>query len=257
MPRRTDHVSTDTRSAIMRAVKSRDVRSTEKALRAALVGTGLRGWRMYSKDLPGVPDFVFVKRKLAIFVDGCFWHGCSRCYRRPKSRRNYWDAKVRGNIARHRANRAKLRRLSAMTGICECRNEFSGIESGTPHTCGQEVNKPFDLVRREKTHDGDSFRAREVESRLLHCARNCHRSLDISSSNLLELGIELFHIVDRNRTAVVLAFPNPQKRVLLGIRQPDLNGDIDNDVCASVPRMVRALTVKTTLLRTQSEAIIL
>ena len=100
MQHKTDHVSAENRSEIMRAVKSRNVRSTEKALRAAMVGEGICGWRMYRQNLPGVPDFVFAKQKLAIFVDGCFWHGCPKCYRRPHSNTSYWDAKVLGNIAR-------------------------------------------------------------------------------------------------------------------------------------------------------------
>jgi len=94
----------------MRAVRSRDVRSTEKHLRALMVASGLRGWRIYATNLPGSPDFVFPTRRLAVFVDGCFWHGCPVCYRRPHSRRNYWDAKVAGNIARDRHVNRTLRR---------------------------------------------------------------------------------------------------------------------------------------------------
>lgn len=111
MAERMDHVSPEMRSAIMRAVKSRGSRSTEKRLRAAMVANGLRGWRMHADELPGKPDFVFPKAKVAIFVDGCFWHGCPKCYRRPHSRQDYWDAKVQYNISRDRRNRAQLRRL--------------------------------------------------------------------------------------------------------------------------------------------------
>lgn len=70
----------------------------------------IRGWRVQARDLLGVPDFVFDKERLAIFVDGCFWHGCPQCYRRPKSSRKYWDAKVQGNMARDKKVRGKLRR---------------------------------------------------------------------------------------------------------------------------------------------------
>jgi DNA mismatch endonuclease Vsr len=110
MAERTDHVSPETRSAIMRAVKSRGGRSTEKRLRAALVSCGLRGWQMQADELPGKPDFIFPEQRLAIFVDGCFWHGCPKCYRRPHSSQDYWDAKVSYNIRRDRRNRARLRR---------------------------------------------------------------------------------------------------------------------------------------------------
>ncbi|MEW6211604.1 MAG: very short patch repair endonuclease [Acidobacteriota bacterium] len=111
MIKRTDHVSPETRSAIMRAVKSQGVRSTEKRLRAAMASNGIRGWRMYANELPGKPDFVFPDYRLAVFVDGCFWHGCPKCYRRPHSRQDYWDAKVQYNISRDRRNRTKLRRM--------------------------------------------------------------------------------------------------------------------------------------------------
>jgi DNA mismatch endonuclease (patch repair protein) len=94
----------------MRAVKNRRVKSTELALRARLVAAGTRGWRMYAKALPGTPDFVFAANKIAVFVHGCFWHGCPRCYRRPHSSRRYWDSKVAGNRARDLRVVAQLRR---------------------------------------------------------------------------------------------------------------------------------------------------
>jgi DNA mismatch endonuclease (patch repair protein) len=108
---RTDHVSSATRSSIMRAVKSKGARSTERRLRAVIVANGLRGWRMHADELPGKPDFVFTDSKIAIFVDGCFWHGCPKCYRRPHSSQSYWDTKVARNMARDKSRRAELRRL--------------------------------------------------------------------------------------------------------------------------------------------------
>ena len=108
--RQTDHVNPTTRSAIMRAVKNRRVKSTELALRARLAAAGISGWRMYARELPGNPDFIFPAARLAVYADGCFWHGCSRCYRRPHSRQNYWDKKVQANRARDaRVNRAMRR----------------------------------------------------------------------------------------------------------------------------------------------------
>jgi DNA mismatch endonuclease (patch repair protein) len=70
----------------------------------------VKGWRTQAKDLPGSPDFVFDAKRLVVFVDGCFWHGCRRCYRRPSSSRKYWDEKVRRNMARDKRAAAKLRR---------------------------------------------------------------------------------------------------------------------------------------------------
>jgi DNA mismatch endonuclease (patch repair protein) len=94
----------------MAAVRSSGNRSTETRLRAALIQAEIKGWREQARDLLGVPDFVFDEERVAIFVDGCFWHGCSHCYRRPHSSSEYWDAKVQGNMARDKRVRAKLRR---------------------------------------------------------------------------------------------------------------------------------------------------
>ncbi len=106
-----DVVSKLARSRIMAAVRSEHTRSTEYKLRAVLVSAAIRGWRYQARDLPGKPDFVFVRQRLAVFVDGCFWHGCPKCYRHPHSSRAYWDAKIAGNMERDRRNRARLRRM--------------------------------------------------------------------------------------------------------------------------------------------------
>ena len=109
--KRTDTFTPAARSRIMAKVKSAHNRSTEKIVRASLVARGARGWRMHARDLPGRPDFVFDREKVAVFVDGCFWHGCPRCYRRPQSSRIYWDAKIAANKRRDRLAAARLRRM--------------------------------------------------------------------------------------------------------------------------------------------------
>lgn len=106
----TDRVDPHTRSKVMASVRSSGNDSTEKRLRSTLTKAKIKGWRTQAKDLPGSPDFVFDTERLAIFVDGCFWHGCRRCYRRPSSSRKYWDEKVRRNMARDKRVAAKLRR---------------------------------------------------------------------------------------------------------------------------------------------------
>ena len=84
----------------MRAVKSRDT-SPELAVRALLRPIA-PGYRLHRGDLPGKPDVVYVSRKLAIFVHGCFWHGhdCPRGARAPKTNAAYWRAKIARNRAR-------------------------------------------------------------------------------------------------------------------------------------------------------------
>lgn len=86
------------RSRTMAAVKSRNT-SVELLLRRALWSGGLRGYRVRSK-LPGHPDVVFSRARVAVFVDGCFWHKCPACYRAPKNNAGYWTAKVERNVSR-------------------------------------------------------------------------------------------------------------------------------------------------------------
>jgi DNA mismatch endonuclease (patch repair protein) len=88
------------RSAVMRAVKSRDT-NPERAVRA-LLRLIAPGYRLHRGDLPGKPDIVYVSRKLAIFVHGCFWHGhdCARGARAPKTNAAYWRNKIALNRAR-------------------------------------------------------------------------------------------------------------------------------------------------------------
>jgi DNA mismatch endonuclease (patch repair protein) len=81
----------------------------------------LKGWRVTTSELPGNPDFVFSRKKLVVFVDGCFWHGCQKCYRRPASNRKYWDGKVARNIFRDKIVNRKLQKLDwRVIRIWEC-----------------------------------------------------------------------------------------------------------------------------------------
>lgn len=97
-----DKVTKETRSKIMSRIRSKGNKSTEARVRAALAVSGVRGWVMHPKSVTGRPDFFFPKKRLAVFIDGCFWHGCPKCYRRPSSRQEYWDKKLERNMARDR-----------------------------------------------------------------------------------------------------------------------------------------------------------
>ena len=92
-----DRVDKQTRSAMMSKISSTGNASTERKLRAYLVSFGIRGWRMHLKDIPGKPDFVFLDWKIAVFIDGCFWHYCPICGHLPKSNKSYWNAKIKRN----------------------------------------------------------------------------------------------------------------------------------------------------------------
>jgi DNA mismatch endonuclease, patch repair protein len=96
------------RSQVMAGIRSKGNRTTELKLAAMLRAAGVTGWRRH-QALPGSPDFVFRRQRLAIFVDGCFWHGCRWHCRMPKSRGGYWNPKIERNKARDKAVRRRLR----------------------------------------------------------------------------------------------------------------------------------------------------
>ena len=83
----------------MAAIKSKGNKDTELKLASILRIYGITGWRRH-RPLPGKPDFIFPKQRLALFVDGCFWHGCPKHGRKPDSNQHYWLAKLRGNKCR-------------------------------------------------------------------------------------------------------------------------------------------------------------
>lgn len=92
-----DKISPEARSAVMRRVKGRDT-SLERKVRSALHRRGLRFRLRY--PLPGKPDIVFVRARVVIFIDSCFWHGCPQHLRMPKSNQDYWQRKIQRNIER-------------------------------------------------------------------------------------------------------------------------------------------------------------
>lgn len=95
-------------SSRMRAIKGRDNRSTERAFRMALVRGGIAGWRLHDSCVTGCPDFYFPTSRVAVFVDGCFWHGCKRCAHRITKRVKYWHTKIQGNRQRDAATTGQL-----------------------------------------------------------------------------------------------------------------------------------------------------
>ncbi len=94
-----DTVSLKERSQIMAKVKGRGNKSTELKLIKFFKEYCIKGWRR-KYPLTGNPDFVIPKSRLAIFVDGCFWHGCKEHCRMPESNSEYWISKIDKNIKR-------------------------------------------------------------------------------------------------------------------------------------------------------------
>lgn len=105
-----DVFSKQKRSQIMSANRSSGNKSTEWRLRARLISLGLSGWRVNAHDIRGTPDFVFEQERIAIFVDGCFWHGCKHCRRIPATNRKFWVEKIERNKQRDRSVTRHLRR---------------------------------------------------------------------------------------------------------------------------------------------------
>jgi DNA mismatch endonuclease (patch repair protein) len=104
-----DMFSIEKRSEVMSRIRGSGNRATELKLISIFRQFGITGWRRKSL-LQGKPDFVFRAERLAIFVDGCFWHKCPTCFRRPSSNQLYWDAKLARNVKRDRRVTMELRR---------------------------------------------------------------------------------------------------------------------------------------------------
>lgn len=94
----TDNLSREVRSRVMASIRGKDTKPE------LLLWKNLdhRAFRRYPR-ISGRPDIGNVSRKIAVFVDGCFWHGCPVCYRAPRTRQEYWD----GKLLRNRANDRK------------------------------------------------------------------------------------------------------------------------------------------------------
>jgi DNA mismatch endonuclease (patch repair protein) len=93
-----DNVSPDIRKRTMQSVKS-DNTKLENKVRKALWAKNIR-YRKNVKDLVGHPDISIKSKKIAIFIDSCFWHGCPEHCRMPHSNENYWNQKIQRNKIR-------------------------------------------------------------------------------------------------------------------------------------------------------------
>jgi len=104
--------------------------ATEGKVVRLLRQAGISGWRRHL-PIPGRPDFSFRKQKVAVFVDGCFWHGCPKCFRLPKQNRFFWKTKIEGNRRRDRSVNGRLRRMGwkvIRIRECQLKNKRSVLE---------------------------------------------------------------------------------------------------------------------------------
>ncbi|HWA09479.1 MAG TPA: DNA mismatch endonuclease Vsr [Chthoniobacteraceae bacterium] len=97
------------RSALMARIRGRGNESTELLLARLLRAEKIFGWLRHV-SMTGRPDFIFRRAKVAVFVDGCFWHGCPRHFKAPQARAKFWKDKIGANKRRDTAVDTALRK---------------------------------------------------------------------------------------------------------------------------------------------------
>ena len=104
-----DVFTKEKRSSVMAAIRHRGNRSTEVAFAALLRRHRIAGWKLHQRTVTGKPDFYFPSLRVAIFIDGCFWHGCKKCFRAPRQNASFWSVKIARNRQRDRNVARSLR----------------------------------------------------------------------------------------------------------------------------------------------------
>lgn len=131
------------RSQVMACIRSSGNKDTELKLASILRQAHITGWRR-NQNLPGRPDFVFRRARLAVFVDGCFWHGCPTHGRKPGSNRGYWLEKLQRNRQRDQIVGRSLSG-SGWTVIRLWEHELCA-----PAACASRIKKALDRPARLK-----------------------------------------------------------------------------------------------------------
>lgn len=126
----SDTFSVEKRSDIMRSVKSSRNKSTEERLISVFRELNITGWRRNYK-VKGHPDFIFPKQRIAVFVDGCFWHGHDCRNTRPSDNADYWAKKREKNMRHDREITARFENRGwTVIRIWECELKKKNL----PHT---------------------------------------------------------------------------------------------------------------------------
>lgn len=119
-------------SRVMSSIGAKNTKP-ELTLRKALWKMGLRGYRIHWKKAPGKPDIAFPGRKVAIFVNGCYWHRCPACKPElPKSNTTFWKLKFEQNVIRDQKKTKDLRNLGwKVLTFWECELKRNGLKCAT------------------------------------------------------------------------------------------------------------------------------
>ena len=128
-----DIVDPATRSRMMSGIRGKNTKP-EILVRKALFKEGLR-FRLHRRDLPGCPDIILPRRRVVIFVHGCFWHAHTGCRyaKMPATRQEFWEAKLAGTIERDkRARKALLATGWRVLVVWECATRSSSILETLP-----------------------------------------------------------------------------------------------------------------------------
>jgi len=125
---RYPHAKDPTRTKIMKSNRGKNTKP-EMRLRGTLIRAGLSGFKLHWSDVPGSPDIAFPQEKLAIFVNGCFWHRCPTCKPKlPITNRDFWRKKFENNHERDESKIAALQEIGWRVLViweCEIKNNLS------------------------------------------------------------------------------------------------------------------------------------
>ena len=158
----TDRMTAEERHRCMAAIKGKDTKP-EIMVRKYLFSRGLR-YRVNVKKLPGSPDIVLKKYGVAIFIDGCFWHGHKECkyYKLPSTNVDYWKAKIARNMARDYVNNVDLELLGwRVFRLWECEIKTKAQREETLEelykkiVSGVNIRKPKKIRQRKKCQYDD------------------------------------------------------------------------------------------------------
>lgn len=141
-------VSSEGRSRNMAAIRAKNTKP-ELAMRGGLRAAGATGYRLHRKDLPGKPDITFGRWKVAVFVDGVFWHG-HPAHWHPETASEYWRDKIRRNVQRDRAADGALQE-QGWTVIRvwdqDVKTDMTGCVDKVIQALTEKGWKPSDLIR--------------------------------------------------------------------------------------------------------------